>query len=111
MDKTSFWEEAYLRELENAGNARSEGNEGMARVCARRAAGIVVGEYYARHGIQDIDQSAYERINLLRNDPTTSKEVQQITEHLLLRVDFNHQLPIESDLIAETQQLAKALLY
>ena len=35
----------YDQEINRAEKARQDGNEGMARVCARRAAGIVVGEY------------------------------------------------------------------
>ncbi len=37
------------KELENAERARSNENEGMARVCARRAAGWAAEEYL-KHG-------------------------------------------------------------
>ena len=110
MAKTSPWKKAYRRELEQAEKARSIGNEGMARVCARRAAGIAIGEYFAREGLPDFDPSAYERIKQLRYSPGTSKEVRRIADHLLLRVDIHHKLPPEVDLIAETHQLAEALL-
>jgi hypothetical protein len=34
------WQERYQNELERGEQARRDGNEGMARVCARRAAGL-----------------------------------------------------------------------
>ena len=110
MAKTNPWKKAYLHELEQAENARSGGNEGMARVCARRAAGIAIGEYFAREGLPDIDPSAHERIKQLRYSPGTSDEVRCIADHLLQRVDVHHNLPPEVDLIAETHQLVEALL-
>jgi len=36
------------RKLAQAHKARAAGNEGQARVCARRAAGIAVREWYKR---------------------------------------------------------------
>ncbi|MBM2849365.1 MAG: hypothetical protein HW418_2307 [Anaerolineales bacterium] len=36
------------RELAQAHKARAAGNEGQARVCARRAAGIALREWYKR---------------------------------------------------------------
>ena len=37
-------------EFERAASARRKGNEGQARVCARRAAGIAIREYLIRRG-------------------------------------------------------------
>lgn len=110
MEYLNSWKTTYLRELNQAESARRSGNEGMSRVCARRAAGLAIGEYFARNGIPDNDPSAYARINKLHNLPGISIKVQHITDHLLLRVDSDHNLPNDVDLIAETHQLTEELL-
>ncbi len=40
--------------------ARGRGNEGQARVCARRAAGVAVREYFLRLGIPIVNPGAYD---------------------------------------------------
>ena len=110
MFENGSWEIAYQGEIELAEQARSSGNEGMARVCARRAAGIIIGEYFARSGIQERNRNAYERIAQLRGTPGIPKDVQEIVDHLLQRVNSDHNLPFEADLILETRQLAEKLL-
>jgi hypothetical protein len=42
--------EQIEKEFELAERARANGNEGRARVCARRAAGIAAREYLTRKG-------------------------------------------------------------
>ena len=37
----------------------------MARVCARRAAGIIIGEYLVRRGYPSKSDSAYVRLSVL----------------------------------------------
>ncbi|NUM48429.1 MAG: hypothetical protein HUU38_27285, partial [Anaerolineales bacterium] len=44
----NHWKDQYFSELQRGQQARAEGNEGMARVCARRAAGEVIRAYYQR---------------------------------------------------------------
>jgi hypothetical protein len=45
-------------ELEKADLARLSGNEGRARVCARRAAGIAARAFLTRHGVGLHDMSS-----------------------------------------------------
>ena len=97
-------------ELTNAENARMEGNEGMARVCSRRAVGIAVSIYLSHNGFTDFGASAYERLNILKTLPNISPQVVEIAEHLLLRVNEDHKLPIDIDLIAEARWLIDHLL-
>jgi len=93
-----------------AGDARATGNEGRARVCARRAAGLAAGEYFTRTGIYPIQLSAYDRLRDLRKHEGLPDEVYQIVDHLLLRVDTDQQLPIPVDLIEEARRLKSKLL-
>lgn len=104
------WRERFEAEIAHAERARQSGNEGMARVCARRAAGIVAAEYLQRVGIQRHDPSAYESLRLLSTQSDLSDEVLQIIEHLLVRITPEHTLPVAADLPGEAVQLRRLLL-
>lgn len=97
-------------EFERAEQARAKGNEGQARVCARRAAGTAVREYLARQGIRPNSPSAVDVLNLLKEDPRLSPDLRLIVDHLTLRVTEEFKLPVEADLIAEARRLCDELL-
>jgi hypothetical protein len=97
-------------ELERAAQSRAKGNEGQARVCARRAAGIAVREYFAQRGTQVKSASAYDLLNILKDDPLLPNELKQTVEHLTMRVTEEFKLPVQADLIAEAQKLCDWLL-
>ncbi len=102
--------EQIKAEFERAEQARARGNEGQARVCARRAAGIAAREYFARRGKIIRTPSAYDALNLLLDDSSLSEELRQITEHLTLRVNEEFKLPPDIDLIVEAKKLCEGLL-
>ena len=100
----------YEIELKNALAARKAGNEGKARVCARRAAGIIVGEHFSRQGIQLTDRSAYDRIKYLLSMENITDEVRETAQHFLIRVTPEQKLPIQADLIADAKWMETTLL-
>ena len=104
------WKKRAASELEQAVTARENGNEGMARVCARRAAGLIIGEYLQRREIPSPGPSAYDRLRLLLDLADAPEGARQISEHLLRRVNPDFNLPFEADLIEETRRLAEQLL-
>ena len=110
MEKNTEWETAFNSEIQQAEAARSAGNEGMARVCARRAAGAVIGEYIKRGDLPDPGPGAYDRIQYLANTPGVHPQARQVAVHLLTRVTPEHTLPLEVDLIAEARWLKEILL-
>lgn len=93
-----------------AEDARIDGNEGRARVCARRAAGHVAGEFLQRRGIAFRTESALERLRYLESYPGLESGVAEIVQHFLVHTTPEHNLPIEADLIAEVRFLAHYLL-
>lgn len=97
-------------ELEKASRARLRGNEGQARVCARRAAGIAAREYLIRQGARPPSASAYDLLNLLKEDPRLSPDLQRIADHLTLRVTEEFKLPVDADLVAEARKFCQDLL-
>jgi hypothetical protein len=104
------WESLFLAEISHAEVARSQGLEGMARVCARRAVGIVLGEYFRRNQIPVDSPSAYDRLRFLQNMPNMPDDLLTRVQHFLVRVTPDYRLPIEADLIAEAQQIRRMLL-
>lgn len=102
--------EKIKEELLRAELARAEGNEGMARVCARRAAGLIAGEYLRRRGLAHLNPSAYARLQYLLSLPDLSPQVQEIASHFMVRITTNHTLPVDADLVAEAHWLGKELL-
>ena len=104
------WKTNLQLEFERAGQARAKGNEGQARVCARRAAGIAIREYLTRRGIQPPSTSAYDLLNQLKEDPYLSPDLKLIVDHLTLRVTEEFKLPVDADLIAESKKLCEGLL-
>ena len=114
MNPNVDWKTTFDAEIQQAEDARLQGNEGMARVCARRAAGVLVGEYFKRQSVRqavDLDSaSAYERLRYLSELPGVSPQVAQAADLLLRRVTLEHNLPSEADLIAEARWLRQELL-
>lgn len=110
MTASPDWQQKLEKELETAELARSRGNEGMARVCARRAAGIAVGEYLSRLGYEVHTPSVIARLRFLLSLPDIPSATHEVAEHFLLHIDEEHKLPIEVDLVAEVSWLVKALL-
>jgi HEPN domain-containing protein len=97
-------------EFERAARARARGNEGQARVCARRAAGIAAREYFTRHGENIRTPSAYDLLNRLVEEQSISGELRQSARYLTLRVNEEFKLPVNVDLVAEARKFCDELL-
>jgi hypothetical protein len=104
------WNNQLSKEFEKARQARINKNEGQARVCARRAAGIAIREYLTRKGTTVPSMSAYDLLNILKEDALVPSEMQLIVDHLTVRVTEEFELPVEADLIAEARVLCDWLL-
>jgi HEPN domain-containing protein len=104
------WKTQMNAEFEKAEQARARGNEGQARVCARRAAGIAIREYLLRQGVRPPSVSAYDLLNLLKEDPDLAPDLKEIADHLTLRVTEEFKLPVNADLVAEARTFCEELL-
>jgi hypothetical protein len=92
-------------ELHAAFQAREFENEGMARVCARRAAGWAIKDYLQRKHVPIPTPNAF---SLLKDESIRyflPAEAVPIIEHLTLRVGQDFNLPAEVDLLQETRHL------
>lgn len=97
----------FEAELAQAETARLDGNEGKARVCARRAAGIIARTYLENFGVIVKSHSAYEQLRSLAELETISLQERGVIEHFLLKVDESYQLPVGIDLIGDARWMAE----
>ena len=96
-------------ELQSAQDARARGNEGMARVCARRAVGWAIKEHLAGKGVELDTPSAYEHIQYILNQEGTRQDTQRVLENMVRRVEKDTDWPVDIDLIAEAKWLIENL--
>ena len=82
----------------------------MARVCARRAAGIVVGEYLHRRGITGLSSSIYHLLAIFNDLPEVDDAIKRVGKHFLMNVNHEHNLPVNTDLIQDAAWLKNVLL-
>ena len=104
------WKTALAKEFEMAASARARENEGQARVCARRAAGVAIREYLRRRGLRPTHPSALELLKALLFLPDLPAEARQAAEYLILRVNAEFNLPVAVDLVEQAWILCEGLL-
>ena len=96
-------------ELDNALRSRLNGNEGRARVCARRAAGMAAQAFLTRRGIRLGTSSAYDALRFLEQFPALPADMRVTASHLTVRLTEEFILPVDVDLIAEAKKLIDGL--
>ena len=104
------WPPELDLEFARARQARLQGNEGRARVCARRAAGIAARLYLERRDLKIGSASALDLLNRVAGDPSVDPEILRLISVLTLPVDTDFKLPDGVDLIADAEALTKRLL-
>ena len=104
------WKTQLTNEFKMATDARAVENEGKARVCARRAAGVAIREYLTRQGIKPPSLSAYDLLKVLDEMNDTPADLRQASVYLRLRVTEEFRLPVDVDLVAEAKKICAALL-
>lgn len=104
------------KELQNGYKAQKDGNEGLARVCARRAAGWAIQINLNQKGIDLQSPSALVYINYLKDQPDIPEKLHQVLGYLVKRVEKDNEdedsywpLP-EIDLVKEAHWLAEKML-
>ncbi len=97
-------------ELEDADQARIDGNEGRARVCARRAAGWAVSFTRSLNEEREIEANAYEMLQWLAQQDDTADAVRSAATRLTVRVSRDHTLPFPEDPLEDARMIVEALL-
>lgn len=84
-------------ELLLAKQSRKEGNEGRARVCARRAAGAAAQIFLDPQGENKNSNNAFQTLITLQDKVVLPERIQLAVTRLTQRVNEDHQLPPEID--------------
>lgn len=96
-------------ELLLAKQSRKEGNEGRARVCARRAAGAAAQLFLYRHEKIIKTENAFQSLKTLKDTKKLPNRIHLAVIRLIQRVNEDHQLPAEIDLINEARLVIRFL--
>ena len=96
-------------ELEKAELARQAGNEGKARVCARRAAGSAARAFLTRHAVHLSDASAFAALQALAEFSGLAPDLRIAALHLTMRLTEAFTLLVDADLISDARKLIGGL--
>ena len=102
--------EKIQAEINRAEAARAEGNEGQARVCARRAAGWAVGVYGREQLGEGSRWHAYHNLIWLQSQEQIPSDLRDAAGRLTTRVDVDHSLPHVEDPLEDARMIITALL-
>lgn len=97
-------------EMDRAREARGVGNEGMARVCARRAVGWAVRLRYADHFQTDDTGSAFVLLEWFRDRSGAPPSLRRAAQRLTVRINEDHELPHDEDPLLDARLLLSALV-
>ena len=106
---SSPWREKYTFEVERGRKAEVAGNAGMARVCARRAAGHLLRAFLQLHGLLARGPSALDVLHQVSEDVGLDEHTRKIAQGFLMRITPEHVLPVDINLLDELIVLERAL--
>ncbi len=104
------------QEIKLARRSQESGNEGKARVCARRAAGWAIQEHLKQKGVSLNTNNALDHIKYFATLDHPSEQIPAILHHLTIKLEKESleseaYYPIEGvDLVREAHWLAETLL-
>jgi len=91
------------RELAAAGAAIQAGNDGKARVCARRAVGLAAEAWLARHQDRQWRGDAMEYLRQIQQDAIFPASIREAAERLSTPVPKQHEASFTADPIADAK--------
>lgn len=107
VDPRSIAEQA-ARELTRAQAARFQGQEGRARVCARRAAGWAASAYFRRVTGTAAPRSALSLLKWLQQAGTVDEEIRNAAMRLTEHVTPSFEQPFKEDPLEDARRIVDA---
>jgi hypothetical protein len=99
---------SFKTEYQTAQDAQADGLEGRARVCARRAAGILIQKYLETQNINHKNMNSLDLIKHLQQSSDTP-ELAFLLGYYSETVSSDHHLASDVDLVAKLPLLAHLL--
>jgi len=103
------WREQVEQELAKAGKGRQEGNDGLARVCARRAVALGAQNWVERSGTKSWPADAMNILRKIQGDETFPPGIREAAQRLLTAVTQQDQTPMSSDPIGDARLILSHL--
>ncbi|HEY42662.1 MAG TPA: hypothetical protein G4O11_01640 [Anaerolineae bacterium] len=103
-------QDQIILELEQAYQFRTQGKEGRARVCARRAAGWAVAVFRQQRLEVETHRNAYHQLRWFRKLEDIPIELRMAAERLTTPVTPSHELPHREDPLKDAEMIVRALL-
>ena len=97
-------------EMKAAQEARRAGNEGMARVCARRAAGWAIGRRYHEQLPPTATSNAYLLLTWLKEQGEVPDTLRAAADRLTTRITEDHDLPHSEDPLEDAKEIVTAMI-
>ena len=97
-------------EMSRALEARREGNEGMARVCARRAVGWAIRLRFENLLDESSTKNAFVLLDWLASQQSVAEPYRQAAARLTTRINEDHELPHDQDPLVDADRLIRVLL-
>jgi hypothetical protein len=98
-------------EFEHARLALKSGNDGRARVCARRAAGIAIGVWLSRRDETGWPVDAINRLRFAREHSSLPDDVRGAAGRLTARVTPDFTSPFDADPVEDALILVRHFLH
>jgi hypothetical protein len=98
------------QELSAGEAAQRMGNDGRARVCARRAVALADDAWLARHSIQGRPMDAMGHLRRIQEDESLPPSIRQAAERLTTSVTRRDAAPFTTDPIADARTMIAHLM-
>jgi hypothetical protein len=99
----------YIKEMQMAKTSLQEGYSGRSRVCARRAAIILLRAWMDSTQISYPNVDGYRLIQFALENAELPQNTTQILNHLVQRVDGSYNLPADINLLDDVNSLLEHL--
>ncbi len=96
-------------EMKRAEAARAAGNEGKARVCARRAAGMAIQSHYRERFGEIGGPNALKLLRRFLQAADTPEPLRAAAKRLTTRLRADHTMPFSEDLLQDARNIVNGL--
>ncbi|MFB3060259.1 MAG: hypothetical protein ACE10C_02715 [Candidatus Binatia bacterium] len=97
------WGKQIEQELAKAAAGLRDGNDGLVRVCARRAVGLGAQSWVERSGSRAWPGDAMKQLRKIQEEEAFPLEVREAAKRLLTKVTQRDQAPVSTDPIADAR--------
>ena len=102
--------ELIEKEFATAAHARSIGNDGMVRVCARRAAGVAISFWLESHPREGWGVNAMNQLRAIQDEPSMPDNVKEAAGRLAAKITESFASPFRQDPLNDSRTIIDYLL-